>query len=289
MRRTLLLCALASALYGDDVSSGVPLPGLRSANPAVRLNAAQVDLRAGDSVELLLRLEVPQESRKQTSLSLTLARFAAKGEGEPYPDRHFPELRSSEMKGDTVRAFARGVDITPRLRSAGIDPLVAGQSGPPIVAIANSALARQLVQTGALRSLSGEYFAAWELERELRFQPSASSELRISYKARPAFELLNPDQFTKLAADWATRYCLPAIGAIGNRSQQAFEYEIPVSVNGRSANAVTLSIALAEDATVAFCDAEGKSVLQSRTRTIASAPARAAGGSIHILKLIEVR
>lgn len=296
MRFPLPICLLlASILHADDVSPGVPLPGFRSGDSELRPGSAQVEIRAGDQVDIRLWFEGPP--RRATSLWVTPARFAARGEGEPYPDRHFPELKSPAMTGDAIRAFVGKADVTSQLRRAGLDPLVVGEAGTPVVRVDDALRAKQLVDSGALRFVGSEYLAGWELEREIRFRTSNPKDpFRISYKARPGFEVLNARQTAERAADWEATYCL-ARSELQRwiREQSSYQvtaYEIPVSVNGIGAKRVMLSADLSGLAVVpslAFCGANGTSTL-SRNGVVSNVGARpSVGGSVRILSIAEVR
>ena len=191
----LLLTATGTRyVYANDVSKGVPLPGLRSSAPAKATTTAASLLLDGDQIALTLDIFSPQS--QGAVLTLRMLPFGWLGESEPYPDRQFPEL---QFKLDNVtlnpqssfRAFVGAADVTEAIRSAGFDPFVIADTPPFVSSPADhSETMDKLAHQGIVEKVEDRYVAKWTAERNLKLSLNAGkSRLSLAYKARPRLRL----------------------------------------------------------------------------------------------------
>ena len=165
-------------------------------------------MRSSGIVEVTERFTAGSEG---ASLNLTAPRFAWTGDGEPYPDRQFPELQitiggTPAALEDVAHAFASGREITDLLSKAAVDPYAVAES-PPIVRPASDHL-QALVAAKAVMKDGGEYLGKWSVERHVSVKLAGSSQVKLTYKARPAFELLTRKQLVASPVGVLRRYCL---------------------------------------------------------------------------------
>lgn len=283
------LLLLAVPAWADDASTGV-VPGPFRAEPAggAALTSAQVVLD-GEQVRVALTVTL----RGTASIRLDLPRFAWLGEAETYPDRQFPELKVDvdgrpASPAEQVVATAKGKDITPSLRAAGIDPFAIAET-PPFVEAApgKQAALDALVASGAATKAPEGLLANWSASRTVRIVPGAGAhELAFRYTARPAFALSTP-----AAADvrWPA-YCttLDAAkrvlarhglrGAIVTR-----QYGIPVALDGVRPRALTLRVSKQAGAATIVCGAGGKALIDPAGEVAVKA---GADGAVHVLRLV---
>lgn len=205
-RRRLALAAISlfaapAPLLAIDGSEGVPLGQLHAEPPgAVSATAAARISLEGKELSVILPLAVRGQA---TVLRLDLPRFEWLGDGETYPDRHFPELRAAVdgrpvTPTDDFRVEEHGRDITGLVRAAGLDPFVVAD-GPSFVKPVRGRQAPfdALVVAGAVQRLPdyiiapGEMLADWTAQRIVRIAPGAGAHVvTLRYKARPGFALV---------------------------------------------------------------------------------------------------
>ena len=214
-----LLLALMSARAGaEDSSTGVMLPGLRS-SPAgsVMASSSRLVLKNGQ-VELSLSVTARGPS---AYLLIQMPRFGWLGEAETYPERQFPELKilvdgAAVAIEDTFNTFVGSTDITDQIRKAGLDPFAITDT-PPFVGSKGGASLEALARLGAVENYQGRYLAKWTAARKVKVQLRAGSHsLTLTYKSRPALDLLRFDQISKPA--FLAKYCLTTsdlTGALG--------------------------------------------------------------------------
>jgi hypothetical protein len=278
--------------WADDRSQGVFLPGLTAApTGSVRATAAQVDL-VGDSVTL--RLSV-QETSRDAQLLIRGPRFEWLGEGEPYPDRHFPELRvtidgANVSPDDGFAAFVGKRDITKDLREAGLDPFVIATTLPFVAAPeggrARSAFNR-LIAEHAVGQKDNQLFALWTAQRLFRFalDDKQQSTILLSYRARPGFALLSwrgLSRAIRLGAYCVTESALHQRFATRQVSSDIVVhfYAIPIGIDNIAPSHVSAHIA-GENSV--FCGSNGEPIFGG-TET-SSSPRADKDGVLHILRL----
>jgi hypothetical protein len=292
-----LAVGFARVAVADDSSFGVMLPGWQSNPPgAVQVQAAFISL---NGVEARVSLELGP-SGMPARLKLNGPRFGWLGEGEPYPDRQFPELAvslgGSPLKLESgFRAYADGRDVTTLLSQARLDPFAVALS-PPYLEPGDppTATLDVLGRAGAVRKGDTGYLASWTTERTVAVTLPAGpgGTLATTYRARPAFGYLptrdNPAPL-RLGS-----YCLDARGlavALGQPTNPgalvAREYAISAAVDGRAPVSVTLAVgatAAGEGSRllVAACGTDGKVVLGKATFARASVRA-SSDGIVHVL------
>ena len=292
-----LAVGFASVAVADDSSPGVMLPGWQSDHPgAVQVQAAFISLDAGQAK---VSLELDQ-SRAPIRLALNAPRFGWLGEGEPYPDRQFPELAvslgGSPLKLDTgFRAYANGRDVTTLLSQARLDPFAVVLS-PPYLEPSDppAGLLDALSRAGAVRKSNTGYLASWTTERTVAVTLPAGPgrTLATTYRARPAFGYL-PTRDNPIPLRLQS-YCLDARGlavALGEPTNPgalvARDYAISAAVDGRAPASVALAVgatAAGEGSRllVAACGTDGEVVLGKAT--LARASVRASpDGIVHVL------
>ena len=191
----LLLLGPGKAI-ADDASTGVAPPRISLAPDDLAAPTQRQIQLDGRHVRVSLALAGAGGSTRRGKVSMPS--FEWRGEGDPYPDRHYPELavrvdgRTVRLQDDFRAATAKG-DITDTLRAAGIDPFVIADS-PPIVDIdkLSPSQAQALQVAGALKvDPDAGDLAMWSAQREVTFDLPAvrRSVLVVSYLARPAFDL----------------------------------------------------------------------------------------------------
>lgn len=289
-----LLAASRLPVRADDSSAGLPLPALQVvAGRGVLAESARVSL-GQERVTLSLAL---RQSGQGAVLVCQTPRFAWLGEAEPYPDRHFPELsatldgRPLNLQSDDA-AFVGNRNVTEDVRAAGLDIFLIASDVPvvqsPTAGAARAAFDR-LLKARALEPAEGQVLAHWKAQRTLRFAlgDAPHSLLSISYRARPAFELV-PSNRLGNALQWAD-YCL--------RSDQDLtklfphhrlpaqltvqRYRIATSVGRTRAERVEVQVV---DSGTVFCGADGKPRMGGSDA--AAVPARTDHrGMLNILKI----
>ncbi len=288
----------AAPAWADDSSQGVMLPGWRAGPPGPVAVAAAAVLLKGD--QATVALTVAGRRPGPTRLTLTTPRFGWLGEGEPYPDRQFPELavtldgRPLQMK-DSFKAFAGPADVTALLYADRLDPFAVALTppyleprDPPEQALA------ELEQAGAVRRTDGKVLAAWSVERTVAVTVPAGSEavLATAWRARPAFDYL--PAVGARPRPGLSLYCLDAPGlarALGRPvtpgALVAREYAFAVGIDGRAPPTASLDVTgKAQDEgarlLVAACDPDGRPVIGKDGLTdVRVRPG--ADGSVHVL------
>lgn len=248
------LC-LGRPAMADDSSNGVaprilpaPQDGLvrnaQMASSAVRMNGDEVTV----SVTPPPTLAAPARWLIQGPL------FGWLGDSEPYPDRHFPELRvlsngQSVTVTESVRALAGSADVSALLRQTGVNPWLIADT-PPFVPTEGLSpeLVAQLVQGGAVGTSGGDYLAQWRAQRTLGVALAPGQTLDIRYRLRPGYARL--PRLALARANLRQRYCL-ANAQLGRLHKQfggsaqfiARRYEIAVGAEPRAPASVRLSVA----------------------------------------------
>ena len=215
-RLVLLVCGvsgLAGAALADERSDGVtprivlapqaPLArGAEIARAVVYLEAeeADVSLTPGSSLAspILLRVQGPV--------------FGWLGDSEPYPDRHFPELRffsngQPVPYTESFRATVGTVDISALLSDAKVSPWLIADT-PPFVATEDmpAETRSKLRQAGAISASGGDYLAQWRAQRTLGVALVPGQTLDMRYRLRPGYALLSLQELG--GATLRQRYCL---------------------------------------------------------------------------------
>ena len=287
----LLLAAPASA---DDTSAGVPA-GVFRAEPAggVALGAVAVTLD-GEQVRVALSVS----ARGRAAVRLDLPRFAWLGEGELYPDRHFPEL-TVEVDGRAAApadSFVATVgtkdvrsDVTGAVRAAGVDPFAIAET-PPFVqpAPGRQAAFDALVAAGAVRQAPEGMLATWSAARTVRVTPGAGAHVvAFRYKARPAFALQQAGAPDVRWADYCTTAGAAArvLARAGLRGGfVAKQYVVPVALYGARPRAVTLRVSSDAGGAAIVCGSGGRALVDPA----GVVPVRAgADGTIRVLRMVR--
>ena len=215
-RLVLLVCGvsgLAGAALADERSDGVtprivlapqaPLArGAEIARAVVYLEAGEADvsLTPGPFLvsPILLRVQGPV--------------FGWLGESEPYPDRHFPELRffsngQPVPYTESFRATVGTVDISALLSDAKVSPWLIADT-PPFVATEDmpAETRSKLTQAGAMSASGGDYLAQWRAQRTLGVALVPGQTLDMRYRLRPGYALLSLQELG--GATLRQRYCL---------------------------------------------------------------------------------
>ena len=268
-----LALVLPAATRADDETPGLVLPGLRS-NPRGRIESKATSLYVhGGNVSVTLKLS----AGKDAALALRTPRFGWIGDADPYPDRHFPELKilldgKPAAFESRVRAFVGRADVTAVIRGAGLDPLVVADS-PPFVVPKEPGQIASLEKLGVIHKSDDGYLADWEVERDVNVEVAAAPRrtLTLAYKARPTYGLFSRKHIQAPAL--RARYCLSraAIGArLGRQPSSAgFPtnlYAIPATIDGHASKAVEVEAVPLDPngglpALVAFCGADGRGVV----------------------------
>ncbi|BDC52067.1 hypothetical protein F183_A43820 [Bryobacterales bacterium F-183] len=220
------------ALYADDSSGGVPLPPWYSTSSSIQVNASSVRF---DASQVAVQLQL-SAANPGTFLHFTTPKLEWLGEGEPYPSRHFPELRVTDATGaaipirEELRAYVTATkparDITLILKQYKLDPLLVADSEPPVIVAPPE-------QLNALRRVAavgeGENpLAQWSVQRTVRVAVRGK-QVTFHYMARPAFRLV-----TKIA-ELPGGYCLADQQAkdLASRLPAVVkEYAIPIGIAG---------------------------------------------------------
>lgn len=288
-----VLCLLVGpfAALADDTSKGVLLGGL-SSSPTTSLKATAAQLRLeGDAV--VLRLSLRRRTANAT-LSLQGPRFGWLGAGEPYPDRHFPELRARldgvelTLQPDFA-AFAGRRDITASLKALAFDPFVIATTPPLVDAPSDSdrTAFKRLIDTGAVASADGQYLARWQARRHVKLDigDTTTPVVTLSFNARPAFELVGLDSAAsrlRLRAYCITPTALrKRLAEAGHRGAAvvARSYSVAVGVDSRPPPSLAVS---ADAPNAVFCGADGQPVFGGTGEV----PARVGpGGIFRLLRL----
>jgi hypothetical protein len=185
-----------------EVESAVPLPSPVGELPgAVRMTEAALDVN-GDEVTIRYALVSESGEREASTLAIYGSLFTWEGVGATYSDKQFPELiiRSGKLPvhvKTTVTAFHHGVDVSKRIRSAGLNPLlVAGRDDAFILAndkLRKGAYAR-LIKDRLLRPADGvlipNWFAQVSYSWVQSFEPEKTTEVSVQYRLRPGFKPL---------------------------------------------------------------------------------------------------
>lgn len=244
---------LAHGARANDSSQGVT-PGELSmlgaaAPPALSITQATVRV-SGQLVTVSLTPKSP--FRSQTSLVLTGAAFGWLGEAEPYPDRHFPEMRFSSDEqtiapNESFAAFVGTTDVSALLREAGVSPWLIADT-PPLVSpddIKPETLAK-LIHAGVLAKTGDGYLARWRAQRTLSITLASGRAIAITYRLRPAYAMLHKQALSAPAL--RKRYCISTqqlrtlLREWATTPQYVVkQYDIPVSVNQRPPRSVRLS------------------------------------------------
>jgi hypothetical protein len=270
--RIIAACVLLSGIVSaDDMSKGVPFPGYQLLKLSASVVSARVTLRVdSDIVEVTQRLE---GLRAGETLRLTTPRFGWMGEGEPYPDRHFPELKilvngsAATIVADTIVAFAKDgiTPISDLLQKAGIDPLAVAGGEPPVLTITDKAVEKRLHDLQAISKDDGLLLAKSAIQRELQFRIPAGERVEIKsiYKVRPAFEVQPASAVKALAAKYCVANPAEIEGSLrGARTAVFTAYEIPVGLRTQAVSGpVTIQVEQdPQKSAVAFCGANGQVV-----------------------------
>lgn len=247
------LC-LAQPVMANDTSDGVaprilsapqdaPLRGAPSVSSAVRMQ--------GDEVTVSLTPPPTLAAPAQWLIQGPL--FGWLGDSDPYPDRHFPELRvlsngQPVEVTESVRAVAGAVDVSELLRKARISPWLIADTPPFVPTGGLSAdVLSQLMRAGAVGTSGTDHLAQWRAQRTLGVAVSPGQTLDIRYRLRPGYALMTQQALTK--ANLRQRYCLAdaplrALGAQFGRSTQfiAKRYEIAVGAQDRTPPTVRMTV-----------------------------------------------
>jgi hypothetical protein len=240
----LAACALAQvpSAEASDSSRGVTAPGLQTEpRGQVSAHGASV-LLSGATVKLTLRLAVlPGEAARAI---FATPPFHWLGEGDPYPDRQFPELQvrvagKPAVLDDSFSAFVGSTDVSDAIRAAGVNPFAIADS-PPVLTKADldSAQLENLLRLGALKRDGDNYIAAWSARRIVTVELPAGKEqmLGVQYKSRPGFALLSVPEIA--ARVQLADYCLTkpqlrrALAAVAASKMVVIkEYAVPTGID----------------------------------------------------------
>ena len=289
----------APSVYADDTSPGVALPPLHSSSPAaISLTSAHIVLNAGH-IDLTLNLHVQPNSKE--TLTIDMPRFGWLGEGEPYPDRQFPELKfmidgAPATPKSKDKAFAGSTDITAILQAAGIDPFLITDT-PPFVLPAHDAPATlaKLQQLGAVEQDGTDFLARWKAQRSVTLDVGANSNtVSLSYTARPGYALLRLSEIERPAT--LARYCLSK-QALATRLEHSpvnrlfpiYTYSIPASIDSKPPASATINASVSAPQKtsrmfIAFCGADSKAVTAVASNATGAALTDAQG-TVHILAI----
>ena len=284
--------------YADDTSEGAMLPGLRSDPPrSVTVSSVSLIVRDG-RVEAKLAVDVPPAG---SWVTIQMPRFGWLGESEPYPDRHFPELKILNGKEPTIVessfvAFMGSTDVTKAVLAAGVDPFAIANTPPFVTPGPGSTDAFEMLQRlGAVELSGAEYIARWTAQRavKVRLTPG-STTLALVYRARPAYSLRRFDQISRPA--FLESSCLSVeafVSALGpapaGRLFAIREYAISVSIDDKPPHSLSIAVDApekkdAQRSLLAFCGADKKAV--TGREAIAKVAARTdAKGVAHIFSI----
>jgi hypothetical protein len=278
----------------DDSSRGVALPAFTVQPPGSFVPSSSSISLQGDTVEVRVAGRVPSGS--QAGLTLALPGFEWLGAGQPYPDRHFPELtfkleNANAPVTETVKVEYRGADITETVRAADLDPFAIADT-PPFVApsAAKQPAAQELMRLGALATDGDNFLARWTAARTLRLDvPSGDKHtLILAYRVRPAFALFQRSALStgrQLSAYCVTASQLADAEIWANGQTILFEYVIPAGVSDSQPVPIKMRDLGADGrsmAMVAFCTANGAAFVGSARQSdsvVLTDPA----GTAHIL------
>lgn len=218
IRRCILCVAVSTSMqmgYANDSSTGVALT--LSSSQASESHTAGLVVKAdvlmeGDDVGVSLTPRLRGKAPINSELLISSPRFGWLGDAEPYPDRHFPELRvysggRSAKMTDSFQAFVGTKEVSEMLRAAGIDPWAIAQT-PPFVSVDGvpSDVVRRLSLAGVLKADGSEYLAQWNAQRTVSVTLQDEQALDMRYRMRPGFVQMSlrnlADPFVK------ARYCL---------------------------------------------------------------------------------
>lgn len=256
-RLVLLVCGsfgLGGAAVADERSDGVtprivlapqaPLSrGAEIARAVVYLEAeeADVSLTPGPS------LANPIQLRVQGPV------FGWSGDSEPYPDRHFPELRffsngQPVPYTESFRATVGTADISALLSDAKVSPWLIADT-PPFVPTEDmpTETRSKLTQAGAMSSSGGDYLAQWRAQRTLGVAVVPGQTLDMRYRLRPGYAQMSLQELGR--ATLRQRYCLTgthlqALHKRFGRSAQFITryYAMAVGWEGRVPSSVRLTV-----------------------------------------------
>ena len=281
-----MICA--TQVRANDTSAGVPAGSFR-AEPAgaVTERSAAVTLD-GEQVQVTLSVV----SRRGSAILLRLPQFGWLGEGEPYPDRQFPELQV-EVDGravvlkDSFAARASGHDVTATVQAAGVDPFAVAETPPFVEAMPDKRAAfAALVAAGAVRQAPEGTLATWSVARSVRATPGTGAHtVTMRYKARPGFALQLPGSNDVRWSD----YCITSDGAaqllarLGLRDGFLVKrYVVPVAVDGGGQRAVSLDVSQQAGAAAIVCGAKGQAVIEPTSRMAVRA---GTDGAVRVLRV----
>jgi hypothetical protein len=272
------------------------LPGLRS-DPQGSVTASSASLALRDG-QIELTWQVIARLAEGGAVTIQMPQFGWLGESEPYPDRHFPELKvltdgAPAAMESSFSAFVGATDVTKAIREAGVDPFLISDT-PPFVKADEPAI-EKLERLGAIRKSGGDYLAKWVAQRKVTVRLKRGSHtLTVIYKARPSYALLSSNQIANRR--YLAPYCVSATdvqAALGPPSAssmlRASIYSVPVAVDDRPLGSVDVAVDLpyAEGlrrSLIAFCRADGSSALGHQA--VSKAPARPdARNVVHILSV----
>jgi hypothetical protein len=235
-----------------------------------------------------------------TEIALESQRFGWLGDGETYPDRHFPELEvlrdgARVSLRDSFAAFVGTNEVTQEMLAAGVDPYAIDTTPPFVTPTAGRAAPfERLKRLGAIETDKEGDLARWTVTRKIAVPLGAQNTqtLTLRFTARPAFELT---AFSDLAeADRRAKYCLQngeLERALGNppatRSFEVREYAVPIGVDGAAPKSLRAEIDAARrrPVFVSFCGAEGGAIV-GRDRIATSQARTDADGVFRMLIMI---
>jgi len=295
---SLLLATIPA--FADDTSTGVAPPRVGFAPDGLVLRTQPQVRLDGRRVLLHMTLTVTSAARHPKGW-VTMAPFKWRGEGDPYPDRQYPELavrvdgRTTRVRDGFKAETAKG-DITGLLRAARIDPFVIADS-PPIVDVDKLGRreAQALRDAGALKQDpdAGD-LAMWYAQRKVGFDLPANrpAVLEVRYIARPAFSL-RPATDSEL--DPRLRQACASMAGLREQAAQVLvgesvlveEYAFDVAANAQANEAVVaLDLRAATDAPATVyvvCGAEGAGLVG--VGHLSGLGARGSDGLVHVVAL----
>ena len=262
----------------DDSSDGVMFPKLRSGpENTLVVKESNVILKGNNvNVSLLVDSWLPNQD---STLLIDGYLFSWLGEAEPYPDRHFPELKifvNGELAvfDDRFEAYLGAKNITDAIISANIDPWSITET-PPFISNNQQQYTpelEELINLGAVEKLDGNYIAKWTAQRFLTLHlNSTNKKIDLSYIARPAFSLLPINKINHLSD-----YCLKKSNLnkffghlLETKSYFVIkEYKFPMGIDSTSQKKILISVDLISNKQdkllfIATCGSDGLPIITS--------------------------
>jgi hypothetical protein len=315
---SMLGAVLPMSLAAGESHDAIPLPALQS-DPAGTVDPQDctVSIAAGEVTVAV----TAKPSGDAPALLLDGVPFGWTGDAAPYSERQFPELEVridgvSAALEDRFETFVGRTNITNFIKLAQMDPWAITHTPPlttahpPTPQVLNGlknlgAIVKpdDLVKPDYLGTAydivnsDDRYLAKWTSRRVLRIplKPVVEQKVEFHYTARPATQSLTVAQLDTRTRERA--YCLSAAqlkrvlhGAAAATLLSAEEFTIPVAIDGKLPQAVSLSVLpdaagpSGRTAQVFFCAARGKPVAKAGAFRAERAEVDDAG-NLHLLRV----